>query len=197
MQDMSQGSVTRWIGQLKQGDPDAAAPLFDLYYRRIVGLARARLGRAAQLGADEEDAALSVFLDLFEGAPQGKFPLLDDRDDLWSLLAVITARKAADLKKRQRRAKRGGGQVVGESDFEGDEIGRVAGAAPAPDLAVMMAEEFQTRIEALGDDQFRQVVLLRLDGHTNEEIAARMGCTTRTVIRRINAIRDAWRRETE
>ena len=176
MEDMSQGSITRWIGELKQGDPRAAAPLFDRYYQRIVGLARARLGRAAHLGADEEDAALSVFLDLFEGAPRGKFPLLDDRDDLWSLLAVITARKVTDLRRRQGRAMRGGGRIVGESDIEGDEIGRAADAGPGPDLAVMMAEEFRLRIEALDDDQIRQVALLRLDGYSNEEIAARMGC---------------------
>ena len=137
----------------------------------------------------------SVFLDLFEGVPQGKFPLLDDRDDLWSLLAVITARKVTDLRRRQGRAKRDGGHIVGESDLEGDEIGRVADAGPAPDLAVMMAEEFRLRIEALDDDQIRQVALLRLDGYSNEEIAARMGCATRTVIRRINAIRETWRRD--
>jgi len=77
-----------------------AAPLFNRYNRRIVAPARKRLGGAAGLDPDEKDAALNVFVDLFDGAPQGKFLLLDNRDDPWRLLAFITARKVADLKYR-------------------------------------------------------------------------------------------------
>jgi hypothetical protein len=40
------GSVTAWIEQLKAGDTAAAAPLWQGYFRRLVGLARQRLGAA-------------------------------------------------------------------------------------------------------------------------------------------------------
>jgi hypothetical protein len=51
------------------------------------------------------------------GAEQGRFPRLQDRDDLWSLLVVITARKALDLIQHERRKKRGGGRVLTEAEL--------------------------------------------------------------------------------
>ena len=132
------------------------------------------------LGGDEEDVALSVFGDLFEGAPNAKFPALEDREDLWRLLAKITVRKVADLKKRQRRAKRGGGKVKAESDLgtaEGNEgaLANVPSREPPPEMALLLADEIRCRVGALGDDQFQLVVILKLEGYTNEEIAARLG----------------------
>src|SRR4051794_12636924 len=90
------GSVSRWIGELKGGDPAAAQPLWDRYYARLVRLARVKLRRSRPRGAeaDEEDAALSAFESFCTGMARGRFPQLADRDDLWRLLVVITARKA-------------------------------------------------------------------------------------------------------
>jgi hypothetical protein len=36
----SSGSVTHWLGLLKAGDSAAAQPLWQRYFRRLVGLAR-------------------------------------------------------------------------------------------------------------------------------------------------------------
>src|SRR5262249_32221455 len=79
------GSVTVWIEQLKAGDAAAAAPLWQGYFRRLVGLARQRLGAAPRGVADEEDVALSAFASFCRAAAQGRFPRLDDRDDLWQV----------------------------------------------------------------------------------------------------------------
>jgi DNA-directed RNA polymerase specialized sigma24 family protein len=68
---------------------------------------------------------------------------------------------------------------------------RVASGDPTPEFAAMMAEEFHHRLGAL-DDELRQVALLRLEGHSNDEIADRLGCARRTVARRLEQIRDAW-----
>src|SRR6516225_8646759 len=107
------GSVTRWIGDLKGGGESAAQHLWERYFHRLVHLARARLRSGRRTGAveDEEDAALSAFDSFCRGAALGRFPQLADREDLWRLLVVITARKAADQKEREGRIKRGGGKV--------------------------------------------------------------------------------------
>ena len=47
-----QGSVTRWIDELKGGDPAAAQPLWDRYYERLVRLARTKLREARRPGGD-------------------------------------------------------------------------------------------------------------------------------------------------
>jgi DNA-directed RNA polymerase specialized sigma24 family protein len=41
------------------------------------------------------------------------------------------------------------------------------------------------------------VALLRVEGYTNEEIAQQLGCTRRSVQRRINLIREVWAEEIE
>jgi hypothetical protein len=80
---MSEGSITHWIGALKQGDPAAAQRLWNVYFYRLVVLARARLRDVPRRAADEEDVALSAFDSFCRGAERGRFAQLDDRDDLW------------------------------------------------------------------------------------------------------------------
>src|SRR6266852_4950772 len=107
-------SVTNWLVHLKAGDAAAAQALWERYFPRMVALARKRL-HGARLPQDEEDVALSAFDSFCRGAQEGRFPNLADRDDLWRLLLVITARKALDQLERQGRLKRGRGQLRGES----------------------------------------------------------------------------------
>jgi hypothetical protein len=99
-------SVTVWIHQLRAGNPAAAQKLWEGYFHRLVGLARAKLRTLPRRGADEEDVALSAFDSFFQGAAQGRFPRLDDRNDLWQVLFLITERKAIDLIRHEGRAKR-------------------------------------------------------------------------------------------
>jgi hypothetical protein len=54
-----EGSVTRWIEQLKTGDPLAAQKLWEQYFRRLVGLARKRIRGTRRRVQDEEGVALS------------------------------------------------------------------------------------------------------------------------------------------
>src|SRR5262245_28554741 len=113
----SRGSVSSCIQGLKQGDESAFQELWERYFTRLVHLARKKLGDAPRRVADEEDVALSVLHSLCSGARRGRFPLLADRDDLWRLLLVLTARKVSNQIKYWRREKRGGGRVRGESAF--------------------------------------------------------------------------------
>src|SRR5882724_11425242 len=110
------GSITLWVGALKAGDHEAAQKLWERYFDRLVHVARAKLRAARRRGVDEdeEDAALSAFDSLCAGAARGRFPQLADRDDLWRLLVVITARKAGAQLRRDRRQKRGGDRVFAE-----------------------------------------------------------------------------------
>lgn len=189
------GSVTRWIDALKAGEAEAAGALWDRYFRRLVGLARSRLtaGQAVAV-EDEEDAALSAFKSLWIGATAGRFDRLHDRDDLWKLLVVLTARKASDQRRRQGRQKRGGGLAspgLGNDDL----LAVIADEGPTPEFAALIAEEFALRLESLQDATLVRIASLRMEGYGNDEIAARLGCTTRTVERKLQVIRKTWEQE--
>jgi hypothetical protein len=111
IESSGEGSITKCLVLLKQGDSDAAQRIWQRYFHRLVGLARARLRAAQRRVADEEDVALSALDSFFRRAARGEFPRLDDRDDLWQLLSVLTVRKAANLGRHERRQSRGGGGV--------------------------------------------------------------------------------------
>ena len=77
---------------------------------------------------------MSAFNSFCAGAAPGKFPQLADRDDIWRLLVVITARKAMAQANREGRQKRGGGRVVEEAVLFGhgvDQSGRIVGGPRA------------------------------------------------------------------
>jgi DNA-directed RNA polymerase specialized sigma24 family protein len=190
-----EGSVTRWIGDLKTGDPAAVQRLWERYFAGLVRLARARLRGAPRAAEDEEDVALSAFESFHAAATRGRFPRLDDRDDLWRVLVTVTERKAADLRQRQGRQKRGGGRVADEADVAGSGAGlfdRVAGAAPTPEFAALVAEEYRRRLDALPDETLRRVAVLKMEGYTNQEVADRLGCSLRSVVRKLDMIRRTW-----
>jgi DNA-directed RNA polymerase specialized sigma24 family protein len=199
-----EGSVTLWVGNLKAGDHDAAQKLWERYFEKLVRIARAKLSVARRPGVDEdeEDAALSAFDSLCHGAAHGRFPQLADRDDLWKLLVVITARKALDQMQRRGRQKRGGGRVMGESalvgpggDEGGGGLDQVVGQEPSPEFAAMVAEEHRRLLDMLGDDTLRQIAVWKMEGYTNEEIRVRLGCALRTVANKLELIRRTWTAE--
>jgi DNA-directed RNA polymerase specialized sigma24 family protein len=181
-------SVSALIERLEAGDHEAAQPLWERYYPRLVELARKHLRGTLRRAADEEDVALSAFDSFCRGVEGGRFPQLKDRDGLWALLVLITVRKAADLANYNRRERRGSGQVRGDSALGplGDE--REA-ADPTPDVAVQLAEEFQGLLDRLGNDELRSIAVWRLEGYTNAEIAERLGRAEVSVGRRLRLIR--------
>jgi DNA-directed RNA polymerase specialized sigma24 family protein len=191
----TEGSVTRWISALKQGDEAAAQGLWEAYFRRLVGLARARLRDAPRRIADEEDVALSAFDSFFRGARAGRFPRLDDRNDLWQILVLITVRKAIDLRNYEGRPSRGKGRVRSLTELIGEGLEAIVGDEPTPELAAQLTEEHQRLMEQLGDPILRSVATSKLEGYTDEEIAARLGCVTRTVERKVARIRGIWANE--
>ena len=198
----SGGSVTRWVAALKAGDTAAAQPLWERYHRRLVGLARQKLASSRRRAADEEDVVQSAFHSFFRGVARGRFPQLNDRDNLWRLLVVITARKALDQLAYEHSKRRGGGTVAGESRISSREpevdeaaIEQVVGAEPTPEFAAQVAEEYGRLLDLLGDDTLRRVAVWKMEGFTNDEIAARLDCSRRTVARKLETIRILWSKE--
>ncbi len=192
--------VTMWLGRACEGDEQAVQEIWQQYYDRLVHLARRKLGPMGRRSADEEDVALSAFHSFYRGASQGRFPKLNDRHDLWKLLVTITCRKAIGQIKSATAQKRGGGQVRGESIFqkagESDSgtggIGQVLGEQPTPELAAMVAETCDHLLDQLDDQMLREIATLKMEGYSNEEIAEKLDCVTRTVERKLARIREIW-----
>jgi DNA-directed RNA polymerase specialized sigma24 family protein len=196
----SQNSITQWLEQLREGDPNAVEPLWRRFYTALVRHARRKLGSTPRRAYDEEDAATSAFESFCAAMDAGRFPDLQDRDGLWRLLLTITERKAVDYMERECRQKRGGGHVRGESavgerdDHSGDGgfDGLPALGEPSPEFAVILREELARLLTKLNDPVLQQVATRKMKGHTNAEIAEETGRSLATVERRLRLIRQIW-----
>jgi DNA-directed RNA polymerase specialized sigma24 family protein len=195
----NQGSITVWIDKLKAGEAAAARPLWEAYFGRLVDMARRKLGGRSRAVADEEDAALSAFDSFCRRAQNGRFPDLDDRDDLWQILLMLTARKAVNLMRHEGRGKRGGGEVARASELatDADAFAEVLGREPTPELAAQAAEECRRLLDGLDDTELRAIAVAKMEGMTNAEIAEQTGRSLATIERKLNLIRKKWQREAE
>jgi DNA-directed RNA polymerase specialized sigma24 family protein len=192
-------SVTHWIEDLKQGNEDAAARLWERYFGRMVEAAQQKLGGHQWGAADAEDVALSAFDSLCRGAAKGNFTQLNDRYDLWPLLLTITAQKSVDRLRWERRQRRGGGDVRREADFTGPDhdasLDEILSRSPTPEVLAQMDEELSRLLGLLRDDTLRDIVRWKLEGNTNAWIAEFLGVSVHTIGRKLRVIRLTWSQE--
>jgi RNA polymerase sigma factor (sigma-70 family) len=199
------GSISRWLPGLKAGRPEAVEAIWRRYYDRVLAVARRRLGRGPhQAVEDGEDVALSALHGLADAAARGRFDRLDDRSDLWQVLAAITEKKVLHRRRWYSRWKRSGRPAAGgeglapggsRHDLTVGVAGLLAQAVskePAPERAVILREQLEHLLDALPDETLRQIAEWRLQGASNAEVAQRLGRAVRTVERKVELIRLVW-----
>jgi RNA polymerase sigma factor (sigma-70 family) len=177
-------SVSQWIVQLKDGKAEAAEKLWQRYFEKVVGLARKKLGSAPRQMMDEEDIAVNVFDNLWQGAAKGKFPELRNRDNLWPLLVVLTSRRVYDHFRHEKQR---------PSDAGGEELDTLIAKDPSAEYVAIMTENF-SRLFAMLEPKQKKVAQAKLEGLENTEIAKALGCSLRTVERKLQIIREIWDR---
>jgi RNA polymerase sigma factor (sigma-70 family) len=196
-----ESSIVQFIESARHNDALAQQQLWDRYFPQLVKLARQRLHEKYQRIGDAEDVALSVLNSFFQRVRNFSFPEVRGDDDLWRLLSRIAQRKATDWIRFQQRQKR---RVLGESAVgglcgsEGDSAAvdrRPLAELPAmdlePQLAAMFVEDCEQLMARL-PIELRPIVLQRLAGYTNAEIAQSQQCSLATIERRLKLIRSIW-----
>ncbi|MEJ7639290.1 MAG: ECF-type sigma factor, partial [Singulisphaera sp.] len=111
-------AVRGWIKGAKAGDPEAVRKIWEHFIARLEALARLRLGNTPRRATDEQDVLISVFKSFAIRAREQSFSKLNDPDDLWQILVVITDRKARNQAKYERRKKRSFRLTVHEEQLD-------------------------------------------------------------------------------
>lgn len=154
--------------------------LFAKYVVRLTALARSRLSKSLRRRLDPEDLVMSAFRSFFIGVREGRW---SQEGDLWSLLAMITIRKAAHQARRHRASQR---SVDREETGPAELVPQVA---PTSEDAAIFTEELEWLIDATtGLD--REILLQLLRGETVETIARALEVSSRTVRRSLQRIRE-------
>jgi len=102
-----------------------------------------------------------------------------------------------DKRRHDRRLRRGGNVQLHSLDHAGEDkqVIEAIGDDPSPEMVLMMQESVEQLFSHLGVGQIRDLAVAKLEGYTNAEIAQRLGCSERTIERRLNLIREKCQQE--
>lgn len=196
----NQGSVTVLCQRLESGSrgewESAAEAIHSLFCDRLRSLAHQNLCPSLRRRVDAEDIAQSVFKSLFVRLRDGRL-VVENRGDLGALMVSMTLRKVrrAVTHHIQKKRRFTSEQPLPEDPDEWDPAWiaeAFQSADPAADLAVQLADDLQHRLQQLDDPQLAEVAVWKLEGNTTEEIAAKCGCSPRTIERKLLLIRKKW-----
>ncbi len=179
----------------QEGQSQAAQQLFDRYVERLLALARSRMSPQLRAREDEEDVVQSVCRSFFARAREGQF-VLERSGDLWRLLAAITINKVRSKAEFHGAAKRKLGREVATGGAEDDSAGSTpptVGREPAPDDLAAVQEELRHVMAPLAPHH-RQMLEMRLQGESVEDIAAATQRTEHQVRRVLGKVRDELER---
>lgn len=190
-------SVTEWISQLRDGHSSACDKLWPFYLKRLTAIICRKLETSRKGVSDEEDVLIETCEVCFRKIREGNYPNIASRHDLWRLLTKIATRKSID---QIRRSKKGVDRLTQESlqsiqadgsSFEFNQIENFPGGEPTPEFAAMVADESRYRLSQV-PEKMVDVVKLRMQGFTLNEIAEQTGISLPTVQRYLSFVREVW-----
>ena len=167
----------------RAGNEQAARQLFDKYMERLVALARRRISQRLASRVDPEDIVQSVFRTFFVRLKAGEFEIAD-QDDLCKLLMRITVHKTLRQIAFHQAAKRNPRNEKRQQDVDDDRLRQVLDREPTPEATVAFVDQLEHFLARLRPDE-RQVLEMRLQGHSNEDIAQKLNIKHDRTIRRI------------
>jgi RNA polymerase sigma-70 factor (ECF subfamily) len=182
-------SFIRLLTELRQGDEQAAAEVFERYTRRLIGLARSRLDQRIAARVEADDVVQSVYGSFFRRVERGEFDL-EGWTSLWALLAQITIfkcnRQVVFHRAQKRDLRR---DQPGSDGPEANDRFEPFSRDPSPEEVLALTELLESLLRGL-PEQYRQIVSLRLAGHTPPEISSAAQVSSRTVERVIRLVKD-------
>lgn len=168
------------MSRLRAGENQAAARVFNQFAERLIALARSRLDTFTRQKVDPEDVIQSVYRSFFKRHAEGQFNI-QDWDNLWTLLAVIAARKCANRVNFFRAACRDARHELPLADGSASDWPGSA-TEPTPEEAVILTETIEQLMRGL-DERNREILALALQGYTTAEISTKLGRARRSVQR--------------
>jgi RNA polymerase sigma factor (sigma-70 family) len=184
------GDEDRWrllIEGLRRGDERAMNEFWERYRVPLERIAEKNLAAGVRRRFGPEDAVHSACRTFLRRVRGGEFQVVD-AEALWRLLCAITLTKIKEQTRFHLRRKRGVDreQNLGLGGDDSQSPGFQAADRHATPVEAAEAAEFTEFFEKLladFDPEERQIVDLKLQELTNDQIAVRLGSSERTVRR--------------
>lgn len=173
------------VEDCRAGSQEAAQELFNRYVTRLMGVAKKRIGERLTSRFDPEDVVQSVFRTFFSRLKNDQFEINED-DDLSKLLVRITLHKTLRQIAHHKAARRDPGHEAGA--VSSGEILQVMGKEPTPITVLTFMDQLDHFLALLAPEE-QQILTLKLQGHSTEEIATQINSYDRKVRRVLERIR--------
>jgi RNA polymerase sigma-70 factor, ECF subfamily len=177
----------------RQGDQNAARQIVDRYLDRLLHLARGRISQRLAGRVDAEDIVQSVFRTFFVRLKDGKF-VFAEQDDLSKLLMRITLHKTLRQVAFHKAAKRDPNMETERGEHHREQLLALLDHEPTPEATVAFVDQLDHFLNLLQPLE-REILELRLQGFTNEEIAQRLNLYDRKIRRILERVRMVAERE--
>jgi RNA polymerase sigma factor (sigma-70 family) len=170
--------------RLRGGDDLAAGELFARYGRRLTYLAEQQLSHKLAARFDGVDVVQSAFRTFFRRCAMGEFHI-DSSDELWRLLVQITRQKARAYARQHTAEVR---DVAAEAPGGGAKsLMEALAQEPGPAEAAALVDQIEELLRGL-PALYRDLLQLRLAGHSVSNTAAQLGVSRRTVHRGLHLL---------
>jgi RNA polymerase sigma factor (sigma-70 family) len=177
------------LARVRGGDDSAAAELVQRYERIVLRSVRSRLGKDMRSAMDSMDVMQSVHRSLLTGVKSQRFQLASPQQ-LIGLAVVMVQRKVARYWRKLKQFPIGSG-VGGKSVVTSLEA--IISDELAPSEMAAASELLERLLGQLGDID-RQLVRLKLDGHSSVEVGQIMGCDPAFIRMRWSRLRQMLRK---
>ena len=174
------------FSRARGGDQAAWEELFHTCYPKVVRVVRRRLDRPMRSLYDSTDFASDVMKSLAANLDRLDFASIAA---LMAFLSQAAEQKVIDEYRRRHTRKRDITRERAISAGDGNGAGSFCLASADPSASqVVQANEVREQLLAGRDEEERDVIELRRQGHSNSEIAARTGWNIRRVQRFLQSL---------
>ena len=179
---MTEKTFSELFAEVKLGDSTAAEELVRMYEPEIRRVVRVRLtdSRLRQL-VDSVDICQSVLAGFFVRTAAGQYDL-QTPEELLRLLVTMAKNRIVDLARYGQAARRDGRRNV--SVDHDDSPVELKASGPGPESIIVNRELVDTVRDRLSDEE-RQIMRMRSDGQSWDEIAVAFGEKTNAVRMRL------------
>jgi len=169
------------IAGIRTGNDEACREFWEKYGPMIERLADRNLATMIRRREGPDDVVQSACRTFFRRAQDGEFQL-PNSNALWSLLCTITLNKIRQKGRFHNRKKRGMTREQTMETSSGSGVSQLAGKDFEGIEAVAFSDELEHVLSRLEEEE-RQVVDLKLQEFTNDEIAEKIHRSERSVRR--------------
>lgn len=174
---------TQWLAGVVQMHDGYEADAVERFTGRLVRLAKARMPDRLNRRVDPEDIVQSVFRSFFARNNDGRFEF-DQAIDVWRLLAAITYRKVQRTIRFHHQQQRDVSQEVPNAE----DAPPTSDVSPTASSVVVMMELLDGIMEQLPETH-QEILRLRLEEYSVDEVASKVGVSSRTVNRALAVVR--------